>query len=56
MYVDIYTHIFPSDFYKAMGKIAPNLGNIGKRMQTVTEVHDLDARFRAMDQIGRAHV
>ena len=52
MFVDIYTHIFPSDFYKRMSEIAPKLGNIGKRMQSVAEVHDLDARFRAMDPFG----
>ncbi|MEK9645779.1 MAG: amidohydrolase family protein, partial [Alphaproteobacteria bacterium] len=52
MYIDIYTHIFPQDYYERMSKIAPKLGNIGKRMQAVTEVHDLDARFRAMDPFG----
>ena len=52
MYIDIYTHIFPADFYKRMSEIAPKLGNIGKRMQTVSEVHDLDDRFRAMDLFG----
>ena len=52
MYIDIYTHIFPADFYKRMGEIAPSLGNIGKRMQSVAAVHDLDVRFRAMDQFG----
>ena len=52
MIVDIYTHIFPNDFYERMSKVAPSLGNIGKRMQAVREVHDLDARFRAMDPFG----
>ena len=52
MYIDIYTHIFPADFFKRMGEIAPSLGNIGKRMQAVAAVHDLDVRFRAMDPFG----
>ena len=52
MIVDIYTHIFPNDFYERMSKVAPSLGNIGKRMQAVREVHDLGARFRAMDPYG----
>ena len=52
MYIDIYTHIFPAAFYERMGQIAPRLENIGKRMQSVTAVHDLDARFRAMDPFG----
>ena len=33
MYIDIYTHIFPAEFYQRMGEIAPRLENIGKRMQ-----------------------
>ena len=49
MFVDIYTHIFPNAFYERMSEIAPKLENIGKRMRSVTQVHDLDARFRAMD-------
>jgi predicted TIM-barrel fold metal-dependent hydrolase len=52
MYIDIYTHIFPTAFYQRMSAIAPRLGNIGKRMQSVTAVHDLDVRFRAMDPFG----
>ena len=52
MYIDIYTHILPNAFSERMSKIAPHLGNIGKRMKAVTEVHDLDARFRAMDPFG----
>lgn len=52
MTIDIYTHIFPGDFYKHMTKAAPRLENIGKRMQQVTMVHDLDVRFRLMDQFG----
>ena len=52
MYIDIYTHIFPTAFYERMSAIAPRLGNIGKRMQSVTAVHDLDVRFRAMDPFG----
>ena len=52
MYIDIYTHIFPNEFYENMTRVAPSLGNIGKRMKSVAEVHDLDARFRAMDPFG----
>ena len=48
MYIDIYTHIFPNEFYENMTRVAPSLGNIGKRMKSVAEVHDLDARFRSV--------
>lgn len=52
MMIDIYTHIFPAAFYERMSAIAPNLENIGKRMQSVVPVHDLDVRFRIMDEFG----
>ena len=52
MFIDIYTHIFPSEFYHRMNNIAPHLGNIGKRMQNVKALHDLDERFRSMDPFG----
>ena len=55
MYIDIYTHIFPNEFYENMTRVAPSLGNIGKRMKSVAEVHDLEARFRAMDPFGDYH-
>jgi aminocarboxymuconate-semialdehyde decarboxylase len=47
--IDIYTHIFPAAFYARMNAVAPGLDNIGKRMQSVKPVHDLDVRFRLMD-------
>lgn len=52
MTIDIYTHIFPGDFYERMTRAAPRLGNIGKRMRQVALIHDLDARFRLMDGFG----
>jgi aminocarboxymuconate-semialdehyde decarboxylase len=52
MLIDIYTHIFPGDFFDQMSKAAPNLENIGKRMQAVVPVHNLDERFRQMDAYG----
>ncbi|NQU70094.1 MAG: amidohydrolase family protein, partial [Rhodospirillales bacterium] len=52
MFIDIYTHIFPGEFYAQMSKAAPKLENIGKRMQSVTAIHDLDERFRQMDPFG----
>lgn len=52
MLIDIYTHIFPGDFFEKMSKAAPRLENIGKRMQAVVPVHNLDERFRLMDAFG----
>lgn len=52
MIVDIYTHIFPIKFFESWQKIAPQLGNIAKRIGQVEPVHNLDQRFRAMDRAG----
>lgn len=52
MLIDIYTHIFPGDFFALMSKAAPKLENIGKRMAAVKPVSDLDERFRLMDAFG----
>jgi len=52
MIVDIYTHIFPTKFFEAWQKLAPQLGNIAKRIGQVEPVHNLDVRFRAMDRAG----
>ena len=52
MIVDIYTHIFPNAYYERMVKVAPRLENLGKRMQSVRKLHDLDARFGEMDAYG----
>jgi aminocarboxymuconate-semialdehyde decarboxylase len=52
MIVDIYTHIFPTKFFEAWQKLAPQLGNIAKRIGQVEPVHNLDVRFKAMDRAG----
>lgn len=52
MIIDIFNHIMPSRFYKAMTEVAPNPDNIIKRMRNVRLLHDLDARFQVMDSIG----
>ncbi len=52
MFIDIYTHFFPGKFYAKMTEAAPRLENIGKRMQAVVAIHDLDERFRQMDPFG----
>lgn len=52
MIIDIYTHIYPTTYYEEMCRVAPQLENLGKRMRTVTKLHDLDERFREMDAYG----
>ncbi len=51
MIVDIYTHIMPPEFLKAMEGLGGGSGLV-KRMNAIQELHNLDARFRAMDAFG----
>lgn len=51
MIVDIYTHIMPPAFLKSMETLGGSSGLV-KRMNAIQELHNLDARFRAMDAFG----
>jgi predicted TIM-barrel fold metal-dependent hydrolase len=51
MIVDIYTHILPPQMLRAMENLGASSG-LANRMAGVRELHDLDARFRAMDAFG----
>jgi len=50
MIIDIFTHVVPEKFLTRMSSVAPNLADMGKRMRGVTELYDMDARFRTMDR------
>jgi aminocarboxymuconate-semialdehyde decarboxylase len=50
--LDIYTHILPDAFAREMDRVSPGLGNIAARLRKVVPLHDLPARFRAMDAAG----
>ena len=50
--IDLYCHIYPDRFLQEMNGVAPKLGNIAARLRGVTKMHDLDARFREMDEYG----
>ena len=50
--IDFYCHIYPDRFFQEMNKTAPKLGNIASRLRSVRKIHDLEARFREMDEFG----
>jgi len=52
MLIDIYCHIYPDRYFQEMMKVSPKLGNIGKRLRSVTKLFDLNERFREMDEYG----
>jgi aminocarboxymuconate-semialdehyde decarboxylase len=48
--LDIFNHIFPRPFYDLMMKVAPDYGDMGKRVRNVPMLYDLEERFRIMDR------
>ncbi len=50
--IDLYCHLSPARFFEEMEKTAPKLGNIAARLRGVRKIHDLDTRFREMDEFG----
>ena len=49
-HIDAFCHFFPSSIFRLMSETAGGTTDVGKRMQGVRTIHDLDARFRMMDQ------
>ncbi len=50
MKLDIFNHILPARFFAEFLRIAPGLKDMGKRSRNIPTIHDLDARFRMMDE------
>jgi uncharacterized protein len=48
--IDIFTHIYPVDFFAKLMKVAGNFKDVGKRSRGVPMLVDLDERFRVMDR------
>jgi aminocarboxymuconate-semialdehyde decarboxylase len=48
-YIDAFNHFFPPAFFKKMSETAGGTRDIGKRMQGIPAIYDLDTRFRLVD-------
>jgi uncharacterized protein len=48
-YIDSFCHFFPQGIFRLMSETAGGTRDVGKRMQSVRTIHDLEARFRIMD-------
>ncbi len=49
-HIDSFCHFFPAKLFDLMSQTAGGTRDVGKRMQGVRTVWDLDARFRMMDE------
>ncbi|NQU70844.1 MAG: amidohydrolase [Rhodospirillales bacterium] len=52
MIIDIFTHVFPRKVFDRVAEIDPNIGWMGPRALNMPQLHDMDARFRVMDEFG----
>lgn len=50
--IDIFNHIQPKRYFEKVLEVAGTASGMGKRTRDVTMLHDLDARFRLMDEFG----
>ena len=48
-HIDSFCHFFPQSIFRLMSATAGGTTDVGKRMQGVRTIYDLDARFRMMD-------
>ena len=52
MKIDVFNHFFPKRYFDEFIKLGPGLKDLGKRVQNVPTIVDLDQRFRVMDEFG----
>lgn len=50
MKLDMFNHIFPKAYFDKMLEVAPNHKDMGKRVREIPVLHDLEKRFRVMDE------
>jgi predicted TIM-barrel fold metal-dependent hydrolase len=48
--LDIYNHVLPAAFIARMRELAPEKGDIVKRVSSIAMLHDIEARVRMMEQ------
>ena len=51
-HIDAFCHFFPPKFFELLSKTSGGTTDIGKRIQGVRTIHDLEARLRMMDEFN----
>src|SRR2546427_4947346 len=52
MKIDIFNHFFPKEFFDNYINAGAGGKDIGKRVQNIATIMDLDKRFRILDEFG----
>lgn len=50
--IDIFNHFFPKRFFDEFVNVGSGFRDMGKRIQSIPAIADLDLRFRVMDEFG----
>jgi predicted TIM-barrel fold metal-dependent hydrolase len=50
--IDVFNHFYPRRFFDEYINVGASFKDMGKRVQNLPTIVDLDARFRAMDEFG----
>src|SRR5260370_13058238 len=50
MRIDAYTHFFPKKFFEKLVEVAGNYKDMGKRVQAIPALYDLDHRKKIVDK------
>ena len=51
-HIDSFCHFFPAGIFKLLSATSGGTVDIGKRIQGVRTIYDLDARFRMMEEFN----
>lgn len=52
MKIDIFNHFFPKRYWDEFINVGSSLKDMGKRVQNISNIADVDERFRIMDEFG----
>jgi len=52
MKIDIFNHFFPKKYFDTYVDVGSDLKDMGKRVQSIRNIMDLDQRFKVMDEFG----
>src|SRR5436189_5031399 len=52
MKIDIFNHFFPKKYFDTYVAVGSDLKDMGKRVQNIRNIMDLDQRFKVMDEFG----
>jgi aminocarboxymuconate-semialdehyde decarboxylase len=50
--IDVFTHVLPTRTMAAMEKLGTGFGTMGSRIAAMRMLHDIEGRFRVMDEFG----